>query len=160
VIAPLFLLYDYSFRPAAVPADRALEWAADAGIRCTDEVVLHPDPFPTREAWCAARCDATEARLAAIDSTYRTVLVNHFPLRYDLATLPLVPRFSLWCGTRRTDDWHTRFRAAVVVSGHLHIPSTRVRDGVRFEEVSVGYPRQWAHDRGLEPKLRQILPDP
>jgi hypothetical protein len=42
----------------------------------------------------------------------------------------------------------------------LHIPSTRFRDGVRFEEVSVGYPRQWPHERGLERKLREILPGP
>jgi calcineurin-like phosphoesterase family protein len=160
VIAPLFLLYDYSFRPAGVSRERALEWAAESGQVCTDEAVLHPDPFPSREAWCAARCDATEARLAAIDPSYRTVLINHFPLRYDLAQLPLSPRFTLWCGTRRTNDWHTRFRAIAVASGHLHIPSTRYRDRVRFEEVSVGYPRQWAHERGLEPKLREILPGP
>ena len=89
-----------------------------------------------------------------------TVLVNHFPLRYDLARLPAIPRFTLWCGTRRTEDWHTRFRAIAVISGHLHIPSTRHRDGVRFEEVSVGYPRQWASELGLESKLREILPGP
>jgi len=84
--------------------------------------------------------------------------VNHFPLRYDVVTIPLIPRFSPWCGTRRTTDWHLRFRAMVVVSGHLHVPRTHYRDGVRLEEVSVGYPRQWAHERGLESKLRVILP--
>jgi 3',5'-cyclic AMP phosphodiesterase CpdA len=157
VIAPLFLLYDYSFRPETVTREHALAWAAESGVVCTDEVVLHPDPFPSREAWCTARCDATEARLAAVDPSCRTVLVNHFPLRYDLAHVPLAPRFSLWCGTRRTEEWHRRFRAIAVVSGHLHIPSTRLRDGVRFEEVSVGYPRQWAHERGMEAKLREIL---
>jgi hypothetical protein len=160
VVAPLFLLYDYSFRPDAVPLERALDWAAESGVVCVDEELLHPDPFPTREAWCAARCDATEARLAALDPSLGTVLVNHFPLRYDLATLPSIPRFTLWCGTRRTEDWHTRFRAVAVVSGHLHVPSTRHRDRVRFEEVSVGYPRQWASERGLESKLREILPGP
>lgn len=158
VIAPLFLLYDYSFRPDHVPREHALDWAAEVGIVCTDEVALHPDPFPSREAWCAARCEASEKRLAAIDPSYRTVLINHFPLRYDVAQLPLLPRFTLWCGTRRTEDWHSRFRAIAVVSGHLHIPSTRDRDGVRFEEVSVGYPRQWPHVNGLESKLREILP--
>lgn len=158
VVAPLFLLYDYSFRPLDVPRERAVDWAAEHGVVCADESLLHPDPYPSREAWCAARCEATEARLAAIDPSLATVLVNHFPLRYDLAQLPLVPRFTPWCGTRRTDDWHLRFRARVVVSGHLHIPSTRHRDGVRFEEVSVGYPRQWPSARGLEPRLREILP--
>jgi 3',5'-cyclic AMP phosphodiesterase CpdA len=160
VLAPLFLLYDYSFRPADVAREDALAWAEEAGPICADEVLLHPDPYPSREAWCAARCDATEARLAAIDPAFQTVLINHFPLRYDLAQLPLIPRFTLWCGTRRTEDWHTRFRARAVVSGHLHIPMTRFRDGVRFEEVSVGYPRQWAHQNGLEAKLREILPGP
>jgi 3',5'-cyclic AMP phosphodiesterase CpdA len=158
VIVPLFLLYDYSFRPPEVTREAALSWAREAGIVCSDEMLLHPDPYPTRDAWCAARCEATAARLEAIDPAHRTVLINHFPLRYDLAQLPRIPRFTLWCGTRLTEDWHTRFRALVVVSGHLHIPSTRFRDGVRFEEVSVGYPRQWAHQNGLETKLREILP--
>jgi hypothetical protein len=160
VIAPLFLLYDYSFRPDSVPAEQALDWAAASGIMCADEELLHPDPYATREAWCAARCDETEQRLAGIDPSFATVLLNHFPLRYDLAQTPAIPRFTLWCGTRRTDDWHKRFRAIAVVSGHLHIPSTRYRDGVRFEEVSVGYPRQWNSGRGLESKLREILPGP
>jgi hypothetical protein len=30
----------------------------------------------------------------------------------------------------------------VVVYGHLHIPRTIVHDDVRFEEVSLGYPRE------------------
>ena len=71
------------------------------------------------------------------------VLINHFPLRQDLVRLSTIPRFSLWCGTRYTENWHTRFRAAVVISGHLHRPATDWRDGVRFEEVSLGYPREW-----------------
>jgi hypothetical protein len=125
-----------------------------------DEAVLHPDPHPTREAWCAARCDETEARLAAIPADTATVLINHFPLRRDLAVLPAIPRFSLWCGTRRTEEWHVRFRARAVVSGHLHIRSTRWRDGVRFEEVSLGYPRQWRPETGAEAYLREILPGP
>ena len=45
--------------------------------------------------------------------------------------------------TTRTADWHTRFRAEVAVYGHLHIPRTTHYDGVRFEEVSLGYPREW-----------------
>ncbi len=158
VIAPLFLLYDYSFRPDDVPRADALEWAAETGVRCADEVLLHPEPFATRDAWCRARCDETAARLDALDASLPTVLINHFPLRYDLASLPLIPRFSLWCGTRRTDDWHLRYRARVVVSGHLHIPRTTYRDGVRFEEVSVGYPGQWPVEEGLDARLREILP--
>ena len=88
------------------------------------------------------------------------VIVNHFPLRQDLAVLPRIPRFSIWCGTRLTEDWHVRYRAQAVVYGHLHIRATHHRDGVRFEEASLGYPQNWDAARGVEPYLRQILPDP
>jgi hypothetical protein len=42
------------------------------------------------------------------------------------------------------------------VYGHLHIPRTERYDGVRFEEVSVGYPREWLR-RGTAPDPRVIL---
>lgn len=158
VIAPLFLLYDYSFRPDEVREEDAVQWAADSGVMCTDEAVLFPDPYPSRSAWCAARCEQTLERLKAIPAECSTILVNHFPLRRHHARLPRIPRFSIWCGTRRTEDWHQRFRAEVVVTGHLHIPLTFWDDGVRFEEVSLGYPRQWTHRRGIDQALRQILP--
>jgi predicted phosphodiesterase len=160
VIAPLFLLYDYSFRGDGIAEADAVAWAAQAGLRCADEVLLHPDPHPSRQAWCAARVAATAARLAEIPADHATVLINHFPLRRDLAVLPAIPRFSIWCGTRATEDWHLRFRARVVVSGHLHIRTTQWRDGVRFEEVSLGYPRHWSQERGIESYLRTILPAP
>jgi hypothetical protein len=88
------------------------------------------------------------------------VLVNHFPLRQDLIRTPRVPRFTFWCGSTLTDDWHRQFRAKVVVSGHLHVRSTDWVDSVRFEEVSLGYPRQWRVDLGLLHYLREILPGP
>lgn len=164
VIAPLFLLYDYSFRPDSVPFEKALSWAGETGVECADEHLLHSDPYPSKEAWCEARCLATEARLksAVAEHPYPLVLINHFPLRQELAVLPMGPRFSLWCGTRRTQEWHKRFRAEVVVFGHLHIPQSRVIDGVRFEEVSFGYPRQWSYRRetGMDAHMRQILPAP
>ena len=74
--------------------------------------------------------------------------------------LPRIPRFTIWCGTTKTADWHTRYPVDVVVSGHLHMRSTRWRDGVRFEEVSLGYPAQWQQDKGAGGYLRQILPAP
>lgn len=157
-VVPLFLLYDYSFRPASVPRDKALDWALESGIMCTDEKVLHPDPFPDVSAWCHARCAEAEERLSALEGDLPTILINHFPLRYDLARLPRVPRFSLWCGTRITEDWHQRFNALAVISGHLHIRSTRYRDGTRFEEVSLGYPRQWRSCNGINDCIREILP--
>ncbi|HWU90246.1 MAG TPA: metallophosphoesterase [Kofleriaceae bacterium] len=158
VLAPLFLLYDYSFRPDDVPEDRALDWARASGIECTDEHLLHPDPHPSRAAWCWARCAAARARLDAIPADHGTILINHFPLRRDLAWLPAIPRFSIWCGTRLTESWHLDYRARVVVSGHLHIRSTRWIDGVRFEEVSLGYRRQHVPGRAIEHYLREILP--
>jgi 3',5'-cyclic AMP phosphodiesterase CpdA len=160
VLAPLFLLYDYTFHPDDVADADALAWARASGIECTDEHLLHPDPHASRAAWCHARVAATRARLAALAADQPTVLINHFPLRRELARLPAVPRFSIWCGTTQTESWHLDYRARVVVSGHLHIRSTRWLDGVRFEEVSLGYPRQRPADRGLDHFLREILPGP
>jgi predicted phosphodiesterase len=162
-IAPLFLLYDYSFGPDGVSPEGAVRWALESGILCSDEYLLHPDPFPSRAAWCEARCSATEKRLeqAVAADGHPLVLVNHFPLRRELAQLPRIPRFAVWCGTERSRDWHVRFRAGVVVSGHLHLRSTQQIDGVRFEEVSFGYPGQWRDSAtGVAPYLRQILPAP
>ncbi|HEY0192908.1 MAG TPA: metallophosphoesterase [Kofleriaceae bacterium] len=160
VIVPMFLLYDYSFHPDDVTDDQALAWARAAGLECTDEALLHFDPYPTRAAWCHARVAATRARLDALAADRPTVLINHFPLRRDLARLPAIPRFSIWCGTRLTESWHRDYRARAVVSGHLHIRSRRWIDGVRFEEVSLGYPRQRIGDRPIEFYLREILPGP
>jgi 3',5'-cyclic AMP phosphodiesterase CpdA len=160
LLAPLFLLYDYSFRPDDVPAEEVLAWAAEEDIVCADEVLLHPDPYPSRAAWCAARCRAAEERLAEAARAAPLVLINHFPLRRDLVRLRRIPRFSPWCGTRRTEDWHLRFGALAVVYGHLHVRGTHFRDGVRFEEVSLGYPRDWDPRFGVESYLRQILPAP
>jgi 3',5'-cyclic AMP phosphodiesterase CpdA len=158
VIVPMFLLFDYSFRPDDMEEVDAVAWARASGVVSTDEQMLDPAPWPSRAAWCHARCDTTEARLAALPAGVETVLVNHWPLRYDLARPPRVPRFSLWCGTQRTEDWGQRFRARAVVSGHLHLRTTLWRHGVRYEEVSLGYPRDWRHERGIGWYLREILP--
>ena len=150
-VAPLFLLYDYSFRaPGTANKQESLRKAYDAGVVCTDEVMLHPDPFPDRESWCWARLAETETRLAAIDPALPTVLVTHWPLLRQPTDIMWYPEFAQWCGTDRTADWHVRFRAAVAVYGHLHIPRTTHYDGVRFEEVSLGYPREW-RKRGAAP---------
>lgn len=159
-IVPLFLLYDYTFRPAHVPADRAIDWAVEEDLLCNDERFLHPDPHPSRIAWCQRRCVETAARIQRETNGLPTVLVGHWPLREDLAVLPYIPRFKIWCGTRQTNDWHLRFRATAVVFGHLHIRRTVHRDGVRFEEVSLGYPSQHRPGWGLATYLREILPGP
>ncbi len=160
VLAPLFLLYDYSFRPDHVALEEVAAWAMAEDSMCSDEIVLHADPYPSRQAWCAARCALTERRLEQLPPSAPTVLINHFALRQDLLRLYRVPRFAPWCGTRLTEDWHRRFHALVVVSGHQHVPGTLWRDGVRFEEVSLGYPRQWSQSAGIASYLRQILPEP
>jgi 3',5'-cyclic AMP phosphodiesterase CpdA len=157
-VAPLFLLFDYSFRPPEVAEADAVAWARETGVVCGDEHMLDPQPWTSRAAWCRARCAATEARLAALPAGSQTVLVNHWPLRYDLARPPRIPRFSVWCGTTLTEDWPRRFHARAVVSGHLHMRTTLWRDGVRFEEVSLGYPRDWHVGRGIAAYLREILP--
>jgi hypothetical protein len=54
IIAPLFTLYDYSFRPDNVSPERAVGWVREGGIETTDEALLLPDPYPTKEAWCDA----------------------------------------------------------------------------------------------------------
>ena len=157
VVAPLFTLYDYSFRaPGAATAEESLRLAREAGIVCTDEYFLHPDPFPSRTAWCRDRIDRTERRLAALDPASRTVLVNHWPLVRRPTDVLYHPEFAQWCGTDLTADWHVRFRAETVVYGHLHIPRVTYHDGVRFEEVSVGYPREW-RVRPPRTPLRAVL---
>ena len=157
VIVPTFLLYDYSFCPDTVRAEDAVAWAAETGVRCADEDLLAPDPYASRIAWCHARVQETEARLDAIPGDARIVLVNHFPLRRDQAVLPRIPRFSIWCGTRLTEHWLTRYPIEAVVYGHLHLRSSRTIDNVRHEEVSLGYPKQWNVERGLKSYLREIL---
>ncbi|KAF2200998.1 ser/Thr protein phosphatase family protein [Delitschia confertaspora ATCC 74209] len=167
LIAPIFTLYDYSFRPHDVKFEDALQWAKDEGMEPTDEYLLHPDPYSSRPEWCEALVARTEAKLEAAVAAHpgvQLIIVNHWPLREDLVNLWQIPRFSLWCGTKKTEDWHKRFRAKVVVSGHLHIRRTDWRDDTRFEEVSLGYPRQWKEckDKGMDINdfLREILPGP
>ncbi|MCC7176844.1 MAG: metallophosphoesterase [Acidobacteria bacterium] len=156
-IVPLFLLYDYSFAPDGMAPDAAVRWAREANLRSADEDLLGPAPHASRAAWCHARVVEARARLEALPPDARLVLANHFPLRRDLAVLPRIPRFSIWCGTRLTEDWHQRFNVEAVVYGHLHMRSTRTLDGVRFDEVSLGYPRQWSQARGIGHYLRRIL---
>lgn len=157
-ICPLFLLYDYSFAPDGLDPAAAVAWAREQRIFARDEDLLHPDPWPTRQAWCAARLKRTAERLEA--KAGPKVLINHWPLRRDLVRIPRVPRYVPWCGTRATEDWHTRFQATCVVSGHLHVPATDWRDGVRFEEVSLGYPRERRFPRPPDEVIRRILPEP
>jgi 3',5'-cyclic AMP phosphodiesterase CpdA len=159
MIVPLFLLYDYSFRPEGTTTkDEALAYAYETEIVCSDEAVLYPDPYPSREAWCQARVEVAERRLSSLQPGTRTILVSHFPLTRQPTKVLKYPEFALWCGTERTADWHLRFGAEAVVYGHLHIPGTAWEDGVRFEEVSFGYPEELELFPDRPRELRQILP--
>ncbi len=159
VIAPLFVLYDYTFAPAGATSKAdGLDRAYRTGVVSTDERLLHADPYPNTEAWCEARLVQTERRLAALPAGCATILVNHFPLVREPTRVMRYPEFAQWCGTVRTADWPIRFNAAAVVYGHLHIPRTTWHDGIRHEEVSLGYPREWQR-RAAPPAIpRQILP--
>ena len=159
VVAPLFVLYDYSFRSAgaASPAPGPVRPHGD-GVVSADERWLHPDPYPSTAAWCDDRVAKTERRLAELPPDLPTVLVNHFPLVREPTTVMRYPAFAQWCGTVRTANWPTRYRAKVVVYGHLHIPRTTWHDGIRHEEVSLGYPREWQRRAAAPVIPRQILP--
>jgi 3',5'-cyclic AMP phosphodiesterase CpdA len=158
-VAPLFLLYDYTFRaPGTATAAESLRRAWDTGIVCTDELLLHPDPYPSRAEWCRARVAETERRLAAVPAELPTVLVNHWPLVREPTRILRHPEFAQWCGTVATADWHRRFRALAVVYGHLHIPRETRYDGVPFVEVSLGYPREWRRRAATPAPVREILP--
>lgn len=166
LIAPIFTLYDYSFRPEHLHTkEEALKWAEEGDTIATDEFVLFPDPYPSREAWCEVLVEKAKTKLeAAMTKGMPLIIVNHWPLREDLITIPRAPRFVLWCGTKKTAEWHKEYNAKVVISGHLHVRRTDWKDGVRFEECSLGYPRQWDEARksgkDINLLLREILPGP
>ncbi|MGV9414354.1 metallophosphoesterase family protein [Nocardia sp. NPDC003693] len=161
VLAPLFLLYDYSFLPRGIDTKAAgLALAEARGTLATDEHLLAHDPYDSREQWCAERVRYTRERLDGVDPAVPLVLINHFPLVRNPTDRLLRSEFAMWCGTDLTADWHRRYNVACVVYGHLHLRRTDHYDGVRFEEVSIGYPREWRR-RGLpDPLLCRILPAP
>src|SRR5262249_25139752 len=125
VLAPLFLHYDYSFRPPEVPRERVVAWAAEAGIVASDERRLDSVPYGAAGEWGAPRLALSERRLLEIPADAGTVLITHYPLRVEDVVLPRRGRYAPWCGTRATADWHRRFRARAVVYGHLHVRNSR-----------------------------------
>jgi 3',5'-cyclic AMP phosphodiesterase CpdA len=164
-VAPLFTLYDYSFGAAAAagPGDNrdahrrsaAVAAATEAGIIAADEGRLAADPYPSVAAWCRDRVAATERRLAAVEGP--VVLASHWPLLQAPVEALHQQTFAPWCGTTLTDGWHLKYDAVAAVYGHLHIPRSTRHDGVRFEEVSVGSPREWQRRGAAPPPPRVIL---
>jgi len=158
-ICPIFTLYDYSFKPDYIQDGESLAWAEESSVQCTDEMTLYNDPFPSREEWCHTRVMKTAVKLDEITADgSHTILASHFSLRYDTVICPYVPSFSIWCGTKLTEDWHLRYNAEAVVFGHTHNRATTMVDNVQFHEVSLGYPNQYQSSNKLSYYLCQILP--
>ena len=111
----------------------------------TDEFAIAP--FVDVRAWCWDRLAYSIRRLSRIEGP--TVLINHWPLVQEPTLKMRWPEVALWCGTRHTRNWPTRYNAQAVVYGHLHMPSVDYFDGVKHVEVSLGYPREWEAHRPL-----------
>ena len=100
-IAPMFLLYDYSFRPeGARTKDEALAIAYETGVFCSDESVLHPDPYESREAWCWERIEVTERHLGERDQANRLAALVAVDLRVRTG-FRAADRPSRWIPSRR-----------------------------------------------------------
>lgn len=158
LVAPIFTLYDYSFRPEDVPLDSVVDWAMEAGVFCSDEALLKTFPFQGVAEWSKYRVKLTEERLLRTRETSdrRLILVSHYPLRQKDVLLYDLPRFSAWCGTKATDGWAARFGADVCIYGHLHAPVVRQEHQCIYAEVSFGYPRRGQEVRDLASALTLV----
>lgn len=158
ILAPLFVLYDYSFKPEHVKTEDAVEWAMESNVLCTDEILIKTTPYTSVVEWCEQRIKYSQQRLDAYKGREdcQLILINHFPLSQQSFHLKYIPRFSIWCGTTQTQNWHTHYRAKSVISGHLHLPSKQEIDSVSFYEVSLGYPGQWDDSQNMADLFVQI----
>lgn len=156
-LAPIMTLYDYSFKPNHVEKGKEIEWAAESGVICADEDLLLPDPYKSITDWCYRRCSYTEKRLEAVKNDVSLIVINHYPLLKELGKIYTFPRFSIWCGTTLTEKWLNKFNIEIAIYGHLHIPSVKIIDRVRHEEVSFGYPQDWVQYKGMNYYLRKII---
>jgi 3',5'-cyclic AMP phosphodiesterase CpdA len=85
-LVPMFLLYDYSFLPdGATNKAEGLKIAYDANVVCSDEFLLKPDPYLTRDAWCHTRVKYTRNRLEQLAPGTPVVLINHRQGHRELA---------------------------------------------------------------------------
>lgn len=143
-IVPLFTLYDYSFREPGTSVAQSLKQAEERGIMMTDEAAIAP--YVDVRAWCWDRLAYSIKRLSRIDGP--TVLVNHWPLVQEPTLKMRWAEVALWCGTKHTRAWASRYKAKAVIYGHLHMPGATVVDGVEHVEVSLGYPKEWRREIG------------
>src|SRR5579884_3598553 len=137
-IAPLFVLYDYTFRPPGTSTkEEGLAYAYRTGVVCNDEFRLHPDPYPSREAWCRDRVALTQQRLDECDPSVPLVLVNHYPLVREPTKILRYPEFAQWCGTT------SRLPSMGICTFHAQRGMTEC-DSKRYRSV---IPANGAHDR-------------
>ncbi|APT84953.1 metallophosphoesterase family protein [Corynebacterium aquilae] len=144
-IVPLFTLYDYSFRRPGFTVEQAVQAAHDQQVVMTDQFAIAP--FVDIRAWCWDRLAYSIKRLSKVQGP--TILVNHWPLAIEPVLRMRFRELSLWCGTRHTRDWPTRYNAQQVVYGHLHIRGDMTIDGIPHREVSLGYPREWENAKDI-----------
>ena len=120
-VAPVFLLYDYTFRPdGALTKEQGLTMAYEKGIVSRDEALLTPTRTRAgRMVLGPDRGHRAPARRAGPGAPGRVRLaLSAGPRAHPGPALPAV------CAVVRhhaTSDWHLRFNAAAVVYGHLHI---------------------------------------
>ena len=144
VIAPLFVLYDYTFAPDDVDPAGAVAWAAASGVVCADEAYLDPAPYPSRSAWCRARCAITEERLGALPSGTRTVLFEPLPASTRArrpAAHPAIPGLVWHATDRRLAHPIPRGRRGVGASSYPLDAAPRrraVRRGLPRVSLAVG----------------------
>lgn len=150
-VAPLFTLYDHSWRDSSKTPTAALAAARDKGIVLMDDFAIAP--YEDIVLWCRERLRYSVRRLAAVEGP--TILVNHWPLVRETMVNVKHKEIGLWSGTRHTQEWPQRYEADVVVYGHLHIPVEFSLGNVTHTEVSLGYPRE--RKITLPPRLEKKL---
>ncbi|WP_443048639.1 hypothetical protein [Streptomyces sp. NBC_00328] len=84
------------------------------------------------------------------------LLVNHYPLVRHPTDILRFPEAAQWCGTEATAGWHRRHRVEGVVHGHLRLLRTTAHNGVPFQEVSLGYQREWRRHGMPDGVLRRV----
>ena len=163
-IAPLFLLYDYSFAyNVAATKEAALERAWAAGVVCSDEVMLHPDPYPSRAAWCEARVTETERRLTESDLEYPDRPRQPLPVdrRADTVASPARVRTVVrHIAYRKVAHAIQRVRCCLRASPHAaHGLSRRsaIRGGVARLSPRVAAPRRLSPAVAAHPTARRAV---
>ena len=117
-----------------------------------DEVLLHAGPI------CLTRPTGAGHRVGAIGSSASTSCHRACPRCWS--TTGRCAR--TWCASRGSRAsrpgaaraWTEALAPAFhgghrLRHGHLHVRGRQWRHGIRFEEVSLGYPRQWEPARGI-----------